>query len=386
MRRILPAVLAASLAAMIPSAAVAQEKPSYPWLAALYANYGKFDASGVSSSGDQGITYLQMIYSRPRWGVGLTTSYGVTSYQPATGPDKFTLNGLTDSALTGYYRFRLGSVNLRAGIDVGLPTGKAAQDNDQLARTITDDVREDLLLLNGFGAGMNVAPHLASSFKAGPVTWGLGARYLFAGEYDPSSGISGDNYNPGDNLTLVASGLASLSRRDTLLVTLRYTTFGRDTMGGRDVFRNGDLMTVEARAVRTWSPSVTSSLVALYKRQEKNERLTAQTMAAETGNSNGNAVEVFTETAWRLDGRFTLTGVAGYKTVAANAYVSDDPLFDGGRDKLYLEPGAMWRFGPRMYATGKLRYSRVSDKKDAYSPADATYSVFHLDAGVVYSF
>jgi len=358
-----------------------------PWLMALYANYGRFDANKANSDGAQSIGYFQLVYDKSKWGAGITSSYNSVSYQAGRATDSYDLSGFTDTALTTFYNKRIKKANLRFGVDIGLPTGKNAVTVQNLSRVIVDDVREDLLLLNTYGAGFNVAPNFAATYNTGSVTWGLGGRYLFAGEYDPTTDFAGDSFDPGDSLSVVASALTSISASDSLFLTLIYTTYGKDKQGGRDVFRNGDIYTFEARYVKRFIEDLTSTLAFVFKKQDKNERLQeGAVLKSETGNSNANVLEFLFENIYRYSRRFSLTAVTGYKTVGSNDYGEDDSFQDAGRDKIYIEPGAIWKFGESAYSTFKLRYSRLNDKKDAFSPEDTTYNVLNLDIGVVLSF
>jgi len=380
-------LIASFIPAFVFPAYEASAKSEKPWLMAFYSNLGKFDASKANSDGSQSVEYFQLVYSKRKWGAGLTSSYNSVSYRAGRATDSYDLSGLTDTALTTFYNKRMRKANLRFGLDLGLPTGKNAVSIEKLSRVIVDDVREDLLILNTYGAGFNVAPNFAATYNTGSVTWGLGARYLFAGEYDPTTNFAGDNFDPGDSLSVVVSSLASISKSDSLFLTLIYTTYGKDKQGGRDVFRNGDIYTLEARYVKRFMENLTSTAAFIFKRQNKNERLQeGADLKSETGNSNANVMDFLFENIYRYSRRFSITAVTGYKTVGSNDYGEGDTFQDGGRDKFYIEPGAIWKFSESAYSTFRLRYSRLNDKKDAFAPEDTSYNVLNLDLGVVFSF
>ena len=100
LRSILTVALLPALAA---TTAFAQStgETARPWLAAIYANYGRFDTGDVDADGSQTIGYLQLAYrSGDTWGVGVTSSYASTSYAPAHTEGRFDVTGMTDSALS----------------------------------------------------------------------------------------------------------------------------------------------------------------------------------------------------------------------------------------------------------------------------------------------
>ncbi|VAX18400.1 hypothetical protein MNBD_NITROSPINAE04-1641, partial [hydrothermal vent metagenome] len=107
---------------------------------------------------------------------------------------------------------------------------------------------------------------------------------------------------------------------------------------------------------------------------------------AELSNSNNNSWEIFANNIYRRSRKLWLMGMLGYKSVSANGYSLGDALYDGGRGKVYIEPGVSWFFSKAMYATGRARYSKIDDRQDAFSAKDAAYNVFNIDLGLVYSF
>ncbi len=387
MRYVKPAIAVAVALAVVSWRPVAFADENKPWYVGVSANYGHFSASGVESDGTQTIGYFQLVYDNRKWGAGVTSSFASTSYTVGSASSGFDLSGLNDTALTTCYNTNIGKLNLRVGVDLGLPTGQTGLETENLGRSIYEDIREDLLLLNTYGEGLNIAPHFAASIRTGMFTWGLGGRYLNSGEYDPTSDVDGDEFNPGDSYTIVVSSLLKPGETDMVLLTLMRTTFGVDTQGGDDVFRKGDMISLDVRYTHIWSDNTMTTLVAVYSQQDKNERLSeGDVLKSETGNSNANTKEISIVNQYMYDRRITYTGVAGYKVADANEYGESDSLYDGGRDKIYVEPGLVWRLNKEAYTTFKLRYAIINDKKDGYSSQDATYNVYNIDLGLVYLF
>lgn len=373
--------------ALTAGAAGAQEAGERPWLVSLNVNHGSFSTGDIDADGTQTLSYAQVAYEAERWGVAAAGSYAATSYDTEASERRFEASAFRDTTLSGYYRFAKGGLAARAGLDVTLPTGKSAFESSELARVMTDDVREDLLLAHTYGGGLNVNPSLALTYKTGPVIWGAGVKYLFVGEYNPTTDADGDDFDPGDVLTGILSALVDGGRAGKLLLTATYTRAGADRQGGREVFREGDSLALEARGIRQWTEAWRSTIGLILGIQEKNERLgDGDVLRSETGNANGDSLEILTTNVYRLASRVSLTGILGYKKVEANGYSDGDALHDAGRSVLYLEPGGAYYLRDDLYVMFRLRYTRVSDKKDAFSPKDAAYDVINADAGVVYSF
>lgn len=367
--------------------ALAQDGEEKPGVASINLNYGSFSTPDADVDGNQALTYAQVAYETERWGAAAAGSFASTSYRTELHDDRFTVSALMDSVLSAFYKTRLGGVSVRAGADVNVPTGKNAFPSEELRRVVTDDIREDLQLVNIYGGGLNITPHAVFTYKSGPVTWGAAFRYIFTGEYDPTSDIEGDDFDPGDRLTGVGSALVDMSGAGKILLTATYSRAGADKQGGREVFRNGDVTQIEARYMRGWTESLKGTLGVVFSTQGKNERLgDGDVLQSETGNANGNSLEFFTLNVYSYSSRALFTGVAGYKTVDENGYSEGEPFHDAGRSLFYLEPGGAFYLRDDLYFAAKVRYTRISDKKDSFSPKDAAYDVFNVDAGFVYSF
>ena len=384
--KITATVLAAVLA-LGASSALAEQEKNKPLTVAIFSNMGSFSASGEDADGSQSIAYLQMVYATSSWGVGFTSSYANADYKTSASNERYQRSTMTDTALTSFYNIKRNNFRARLGLDLGIPTGQETQTAEELGRSISDDIYQDLLLINTYGSGFNMAGHMSLSYKTGPVTLGLGARYLVAGAYDPMSDREKDEFDPGDSLMALVSVLFNVGEKGGALFNLSRTTQGKDKQDGVDIFRNGDITALEIRLMNEWFGDLSTSLVGVARQQEKNERIySGKSYKVETGNANANSTEVFMEMAYTMSDPLVLTGVLGYKMVDANDYPEDDYLYDGGRTKYYVEPGLRWSFSKRTLLSLKLRYSGIDDKKDSFSPNGATYSVYNADLGLIMGF
>jgi len=353
----------------------------------VYGNYGRWSADSVDNSGGQSMIYSQLAYDASRWGASVTMTYASTSYNTIQSDNSFSVDGLTDTVIGTYYDVKINGVTVRGGVDLIVPTGKSSFPLDDRQRMITDDINSDLMLLNHFGGGLSFRPHVIAAVKKGRVVWAAGFNYLISGSYATSDDLENDTYDPGDKLIAVISADIDTGDDQFALVTVSYTTAGRDTLDGDDIYREGDIMALEARYVRNWFDLFQGTLGGKFSIQGKNDIIGVDnTITSETGNSNGNIMEIFLDGKLQITSGYSITGILGLKHVAANSYSMGEGLADAGRDILYLEPGFIWTLDAEAYVTGKLRYATVSDFQDDFSPEDARYDVINLEVGLVYSF
>lgn len=359
-----------------------------PWLVSLSANYGTWSTSDLDSDGSQALGFLQISYDADsRWGAAVTGAFVNTSYKASHSEERFDISTLTDTDLSTYYSLQAGALTLRGGVDLRIPTGKSDYSEEEYGRIIIDDLSQDLMLLNTYGGGLNVAPHFVAVYKFGRFTGGLGARYEFAGEYDPTSDTDDGKFDPGDRLLLLLNGVAKVSSKDYFLLTVSYSTYSKDSQDGQDVYRQGDTVSAEARYIKQWDDFLSNVVGVVYKTQQKNELISETgSLESELANSNNNSLEVYLNNVYRHSSKLSVTGLVGYKEVGANGYEEGNDYYDAGRNKIYVEPGMSWYFTSNVYSTLRARYSYVKDKQDASSEVDAAYNVFNVDVGLVYSF
>lgn len=383
MRLVVCAVLAAALAVSPP----AWSEEGGVGMVSLFANAGKWSSGDTGGDGNQTLVYSQVSYDARAWGVAATGSMAKTSYKYSDSQERLDISTLTDTAIATHYGMKWEGTSLSLGLDFNLPTGKHAYSDSEAGLVILEDVAQDLMLVNVYGSGLNVAPHVLVSYRTGFGAVGAGLKYTFTGEFDPTTEHPEDNFDPGDKLMAVMTAMILSRGDDFILLNASYTSSGVDKQNGRDAFHTGDLYGVDGRYVAKWDDNFQTALAVSLKWQNKNELLDAYgVLRPELDNSNKNSTEVLLNNAYRYDSQLTFTGMAGYKTVAANGYASTSGLYDAGRNKYYIEPGAAWQFSKKAYMSGRFRYSMVIDKQDVFSAVDATYNVYNLDLGVAYTF
>ena len=384
--------LAALLCSVTVSASSAQEGADKGdaggFTVSATANYGSWSSIAGDNKGSQGLGYFQAAYDAANWGVAVTGKGANTSYKTVLSEDRLEFSTLTDTSISTYYSYKTGDLMLRGGVDLSLPTGKHSYTGSELGRIITDPLSQDLMMVNTYGAGTNVTPHLMAVYRVSDqFTIGGGARYEFTGPYDPTSDVSADNLDPGDRVMAMLNGVLTLTDSDYFMISAMYNQSGVDKQEGKEIFRTGAMYSLEARYIRKWEESFSSIFSVAYRQQDKNEILSAtNVLNAELSNSNNNSWEAYINNVYRHSDDFSFTGMAGYKQVFPNGLKADEALYDGGRWKAYVEPGAMWFLSQANYVSFKLRYSYIFDKKDSFASEDSGYNVYNADLGYTYSF
>ncbi len=356
------------------------------WMLSISSNYGSWQTDDLDSDGAQTLFLTQVTYDTLKWGAAVTGALANTSYKPSYIDERFEVNSLTDTDISTYYIFREKSLTVRFGVDLRLPTGKHSYTDDELTRLITDDISQDLMLVNSYGGGTNVTPHFMVVNKFDKITLGFGAKYDVTGKYDPTDDTPGDNIDPGDRVLAILNGLYRASKNDFIMLSLTYINVGADKMTGDDIFHQGDTYATEIRYLKKLA-ALTMIASASIRTQEKNKLISDENLLkSEISNSNNNIAEFYLSGVYRYSRKISFTALTGYKEVGANGYNSGDDFYDAGRSKIYVEPGISWYFSSKMYATGKARYTNVKDKSDAASVTNATYDVYNVDLSFVYSF
>ena len=370
------------------SAGENEDKSPAPWQLSLTGNYGTWESGDIDNNGKQDQVFGQIAYGTKLWGVAATGRVATTSYTTTLDDEELSFSTPTDVNIATYYAHEINKVKLRGGIDFDLPTGKSDYTTAELTKIITDPVSGDLMILNSYGAGLNIAPHFVAVFQlTKKASVGFGGRYTVTGEYDPTSDIEDGNLDPGDRLLALVNGAYQLTKTDIITVMAVYSHAEGDKMDGVESFIPGDAFILEARYMKQWDETFQSVMSLSYQTQDLNE-ISGEggVLNSENQNSNNNFWETYVNVVYYHSKSFRFMGMLGYKSVDSNGYEFGDSYFDAGRERSFIEPGFMWLFTQRFYTTGKFRYSLVSDKKDIFSPVDADYDVLNVDLAIIWRF
>ena len=342
--------------------------------------------SSPKKEGSQNLVYFSVAYIKKNYGVTLLGAYANTTYKYNGGQaEDFSLSSLTDTTLSSYYKFNRGGLNIRAGLDFNLPTGNAGFTDSQFGALFTDNFVQDLNVVNFFGGGLDIAPNFVISKSLANLTVGFGMRYELTGKYDPTTETAGDDYDPGDLLTFIGSGMLRPNDRSLIVTDLRATLSTRDRRGGEDYFKQGNVYNLDLRYVRKYD-SFRATLFGSYGMQEKNQKsgATAGTLTTENRNTNNNKYELYTHIFYNFTSVVGISGILGYKNVMSNDATGD--LRDAGYNKVYLGGGGTFTLSDILFWTAELRYFQIDNGADAQESQSTKYTGFNFDIGLVYTF
>jgi hypothetical protein len=336
--------------------------------------------SGAGQHGHQILAPVSLEFDTPYWGTSIRGAYGNSERAPVTGPSG-SITGFTDTTLAGYARGQLLDSEIRAGLELGLPTGVSRLRSNQVA-AIQD---EDLVLLKRFGEGFDINATLAGYRNFGIFGAGLAVGYLYRGEFDPTVEPN-DTISPGNELTVAALG--DVYATDTIRVLLRaaYTTFDADERRGLKAFREGDevdlLLTTEWRPEPWWAAVTLRDTIRF-----KAERITAASqLVPELRNSNGNELRAGLTVGYILTDAWAVRGTFEVLHVAANDFPAGDPLHDGGRTKVAFGPWVSWTPTRTLGVDAGVRYFVMDVKESPFFPQAGTIHGVHIDLRLTYRF
>ena len=336
--------------------------------------------TGAGQSGHQVLAPFSLAFDTPQWGLAVRSAYGTSERDPGTIPSG-SITGFTDTTLGGYYRLLVKGTEVRAGLDLDLPSGVSRLGPRQVV-AVQDP---ELVTLRRFGEGFDVNPTLAAYRNFGRFGLGLGLGYLWTGEYDPTTQPS-DTLDPGDELT--AALLADLYATDTIRLLFRaaYTTFSADKRRGVDAFREGDeldlLLTTEWRPEPWWATLTLRNVVRF-----KAERVDSTSrLITEPRDSNGNEFRAGLTVGYVLTDAWGIQGGVEVVYVDANDFPRGDPLHDGGRTKVALGPGVAWTPSRILGVDASVRYFVMDVEEGPLFPKAGTIHGIQAAVLVTYRF
>ncbi len=363
----------AAMLATAPGPAAADE-----WTARTGVHVDWWDGAG--QNGHEVLGPFSLAFDTPRWGVSVRGAYGTSERDPGVVPSG-SITGFTDTTLSGYYRLVLGDTEIRAGLNLDLPTGKSRLSSRDVA-AIQD---EDLVALDRFGEGLDVNPTLTVYHNFGAFGLGLAAGFLWTGEYDPTTEPA-DDIDPGDEVTVAGLGDVYLADAVRLIGRVAYTYYTVDQRRGRDSFREGDeidlLVTVEWRPEPWWLVLTLRDII-----RDKAERIGAGgLLVTEAQNSKGNEFRAGLTAGYILSDAWSVQGSVDVRRIEANDYAKGDPLHDGGRTKVAFGPGIRWTPHRRLAVEAGFRYFVMDVEEGPLFPRAGTINGVHADVLVTYRF
>jgi hypothetical protein len=338
--------------------------------------------SGAGQDGRQILVPLALYFDTPNWGLNVRGAVGNSERDPGGGRPTGEITGFTDTTVAGYYRLVVADVEIRAGLNLDLPTGVSTLKTRDLA-AIQD---EDLVLLERFGEGFDINPTISAYRNFGRFGIGGGIGYLWTGEYNPTEDIPNDDLDPGNELTISFLADAYLADATRLVGSVSYTMFSEDELGGRETFKEGD--EIDVRVSLEWRPEPWWIVVSVRDIiRFKADRIDGSgNLSTEPFNSRGNDLRGSVTVGYIIDDVWTVMGAVEVKYVWANDYPTSNILYDGGRTKVAVGPTVNWLPHRRFGIEGGFRYFFMDVERSPFFPQPGTIHGVHADLRVMYRF
>jgi hypothetical protein len=321
------------------------------------------------------------------WGnlfLSVETAYSHANVAPGASSDA-NISSVTDTLISASYMFPDLPVGIVAGIDVNVPTGKEQLDAEQ--RRVEFGENHDLFAVDDFGKGMNVGMSLGVIKEFETLQMGINGAYIFNGQWDPTTDISDDDFDPGDQLLVLALINWQVSSRLTLVSSVTYSRFTADTVDGREDFREGDSLIFGSDLQIDLAPfEVVFSLQDTI--QAKNEELAGDKLETEPQNSNGNTlfslIEITYASSLKLRPQFV--GDLRYYGESDRKHEVSGLPYTGRRTRYAVGPGLLYTLSDNLSCHGEVQYVWMKQNRDTTLDQVTTFQGVNLSIGATYTF
>ncbi len=221
-------------------------------------------------------------------------------------------------------------VNFLFGLDLNCPTGKTDLDDDDLL-IIRDP---DLVSIVDHGEGFNINPNVSMTKEWSAWGAGLGAGFLWKGEYDYSREFR--NYDPGDIAYITGEVRYYIAEDGLIRLYGDYGTYNKDTLDNDDFYRESDFFLLGAET-RYMTEKWETRLDVKGTFREKSEfRGPSRELKTESREGYGDEYVADLLFRYNLNDRDSITPFAQLLYVDDNQYDESSPLYIGTRTKYVL--------------------------------------------------
>ncbi len=278
--------------------------------------------------------------------------------------DKVSLDQTISSLSRSQARVFRSFADHRAFASFGLvfPTGKTGYDSleVQVTQLIADDYLNIPVKQIGEGFGLIAQVGAANEYE-GWFMYGASVTYNLNGSYTYFE--NGDDYNPGDEVTLQVSGTAA-SEQGVLDVDLSFRHFFADKIDGNEVFKNGAIIAAVVRGSYRFDKVRTALTVAQIIRS-KNSLQFGSSLDSEAKNSNNNKTVISGSLGYPLAESVLGSLHLGYRMLSANDLETTSPDYFGKSSIVSFGGGAEFRAPSGKYSLfGRVTISSGTADKD----------------------
>jgi hypothetical protein len=254
-------------------------------------------------------------------------SVSVRGAQSNTGGDVTKISSLTDTQFSLQYHVESADLLLSCGVN--FPSGKKELTPDEFTTSVLLSNEIFNLQVPSYGQGLNVNPGFTWALPINDdLVIGFGATYQYKGKFKPLEGLG--DYDPGDEILIVGGLDVRLSEVAVVSGDVIFTTYGKDKLGGGDVFAAGSKWVANAQ-FRQYFNQNELWLLARYRTRGKNEVAVAGSLVPEANKVSPNQFELLGHYRVRFNERFSAAFLAEgrfYETTSAP--VSGITLFGMG--------------------------------------------------------
>jgi len=255
------------------------------------------------------------------WEVHVSTATAGTK-SDSSGSD-VSLNGLNDTRISVLHSLLEDRLLFGAGLNI--PTGKTKLDPDQtgLGQVLTTDFLN--FPAKNYGEGFGLYLESAYARQVERFQFGLGTGYLLSTSYSPIKGS--DKYNPGDKFVVGANAGVNHDF-GTGYAYLRYSTFGKSTQDGVDVYKIGGVTEFGFGTSFNYTQFESDAGVRILLRQP-DSRIVSGELVKFAHKNYGNDFRFFTNLGYRIRGVGKASVLIDYKKISANGFSTQDDEYAG---------------------------------------------------------
>jgi len=229
--------------------------------------------------------------------------------------DIYSLNGFSDTRLSGSYLFNNEKVLLTFGTNI--PSGKSALNQEEFS--VASVLASHALNFRApiLGQGPDFSTGVAVVHEYADFVFGAGLGYLYRGQYQPFADYD-YNYDPGNEFSFSGGVDYFIGRQNKLMFDISYTLFGNDNANGSKVFKSGNRLSIQA--VAYFQREILSYIFSLRNRIQAKNYIGSGDLVPERQNSNGNELDLMGLGLLTLDRTTTLRGLLEGRIYSDNAY------------------------------------------------------------------
>lgn len=344
------------------------------------------DDETPKSSGYEITVPLGIAYKHERFSLSLESAYSSANADWADGTEA-SLSSCTDTLISATYShaFSGDPYVIMAGVDLNLPSGRATL--DEIERRSEAGESNDLFEVDEFGNGLNIGPSIGMLREFDTINLAIHTAYIFNGEYDPTSDISDDTLDPGDQAFILGAIDWQTAPWLQFGSFISYSYFTPDKNNNKESFREGQRAVIGGHGQIIHAPlSLTLSLQ--YSLQDKNEVLIDDRVQQEPENSNGKNFFGLTAITYAFSQELSLRAQADVRYYGESQF--KDELtglpFSGKRVRYAFGPGFHYRLRKDLACHGLFKLFTMSQDANMFEEKDLNFWGTNLDLGLTYVF